>query len=593
MINIAFCFDKNVIDYIKVSILSLLSNKNKDTHYNIIGICSSDAYGYVNELRRLVCARDAYSCIDIKETSEVVKDAYEIRNITSATYYRFDLAEFFPDVDKVIYLDADTFINGDLSELWNRDIGENYVCGVRADVNLYNSWENKLANYEYWKELEDWRGNYINAGVMIMNLQLIRKNQLAKLWKSKVSYPYFYQDQDIINITCKPSIGILPMKYNSMTFYTEDDYSNLVYQNVYNKKEVEVARNTPVIVHYAGKKPWSDLDTKCGYFWWNFVMGDLYLKEIFQEKYYALSNVDLSIIIPVYNSSKYLRPCLDSIVSQDSETYEIICIDDGSEDNSLEILSEYNEKFHNYKIIQQEHSGLSIARNQGIKVARGEYVYFVDSDDIVCDDFIEKALTRVKRENLDVLMFSFDNFADDIDTYQMYEERILRRKRTKEPKEILSGIEMMRFLLEENEYYPMVWIQMTRRKVLIDNFLLFYKGIVFEDVLYTFRLLWYSERVRSLINVGYKKRIHKESICGKPESLHNVDSLWKNYKKLISLCEQFNQDDDNYEYVAKTMIQKSINQLMLHFSRLSNADRSMFLNGLSRWDRIRFELLSK
>lgn len=61
----------------------------------------------------------------------------------------------------------------------------------------------------------------------------------------------------------------------------------------------------------------------------------------------------------------------------------------------------------------------------------------------------------------------------------------------------------------------------------------------------------------------------------------------------ISLCEQFNQDDDNYEYVAKTMIQKSINQLMLHFSRLSNADRSMFLNGLSRWDRIRFELLSK
>lgn len=326
MINIAFCFDKNVIDYIKVSILSLLSNKNKDTHYNIIGICSSDAYGYVNELRRLVCARDAYSCIDIKETSEVVKDAYEIRNITSATYYRFDLAEFFPDVDKVIYLDADTFINGDLSELWNRDIGENYVCGVRADVNLYNSWENKLANYEYWKELEDWRGNYINAGVMIMNLQLIRKNQLAKLWKSKVSYPYFYQDQDIINITCKPSIGILPMKYNSMTFYTEDDYSNLVYQNVYNKKEVEVARNTPVIVHYAGKKPWSDLDTKCGYFWWNFVMGDLYLKEIFQEKYYALSNVDLSIIIPVYNSSKYLRPCLDSIVSQDSETYEIICM---------------------------------------------------------------------------------------------------------------------------------------------------------------------------------------------------------------------------------------------------------------------------
>lgn len=303
--------------------------------------------------------------------------------------------------------------------------------------------------------------------------------------------------------------------------------------------------------------------------------------------------MELSIIIPVYNSSKFLRECLDSILKQDSYEYEIICVDDGSEDNSLDILHEYEKLFYNYKIIKQEHRGLATARNNGIKVSCGEYIYFVDSDDIAGDNFINNALIRAKNEKLDVLMFSFENFATDIVTYRKYEERILKTKRTEAPDIILSGIEMMKYLFERNEYYPMVWIQIAKRSLLLDNQIMFYEGFVFEDMLYTFRLLWHSKRVRSITDVGYKKRIHEESICGRPENIHNVESLWHNYKKLIAVCEQINQDDDNYEYVAKTMINRSINQLMLHFNRLSDAEKSMFINGLSRWDKIKFELLSK
>lgn len=303
--------------------------------------------------------------------------------------------------------------------------------------------------------------------------------------------------------------------------------------------------------------------------------------------------IELSIVIPVYNSSNFLRECLDSILKQDSYEYEIICVDDGSEDNSLNILYEYEELFYNYKIIKQEHRGLAAARNHGIKVSCGEYIYFVDSDDIVGENFINNALMRAKNEKLDVLMFSFENFATDIDTYRKYEERILKIKRTEAPDIILSGIKMMKYLLERNEYYPMVWIQITKRSLLLDNQIMFYEGFVFEDMLYTFRLLWHSKRVRSIIDAGYKKRIHEESICGRSENIHNVESLWHNYKKLIVLCEQFNQDDDNYEYVAKTMIHRSINQLMLHFNRLIVADRVTFINGLSRCDKIKFALLLK
>ena len=175
--------------------------------------------------------------------------------------------------------------------------------------------------------------------------------------------------------------------------------------------------------------------------------------------------MELSIIIPVYNSSKFLRECLDSILKQDSYEYEIICVDDGSEDNSLDILHEYEKLFYNYKIIKQEHRGLAAARNNGIKVSCGEYIYFVDSDDIVGDNFINNALMRAKNEKLDVLMFSFENFATDNVTYRKYEERILKIKRTEAPDIILSGIKMMKYLFERNEYYPMVWIQIAKRSL--------------------------------------------------------------------------------------------------------------------------------
>ena len=188
-------------------------------------------------------------------------------------------------------------------------------------------------------------------------------------------------------------------------------------------------------------------------------------------------------------------------------------------------------------------------------------------------------------------MFSFENFADDFETYKKYEERIKRKKRSVVPETILSGIRMMKYQLDVDEYYPMVWIQLTKRKLLVDNFLIFYKGIVFEDVLYTFRLLWYAERVRTLVDVGYKKRIHNESICGKPENIHNVNSLWKNYKKMLVLCKHLNQDEDDYEYIVMTMIKKTIVQLLLHFERLTDEDKEDFIGGLSKWDRIRFKLL--
>ena len=93
--------------------------------------------------------------------------------------------------------------------------------------------------------------------------------------------------------------------------------------------------------------------------------------------------VAFSVIIPVYNDEIYIKECLDSLKKQTFKNFEIICINDGSTDETQRVLETYALKFPKYKIINQENKGLSIARNNGLKEAVGEYIYFVDSDDVL------------------------------------------------------------------------------------------------------------------------------------------------------------------------------------------------------------------
>ncbi|MBR6411952.1 MAG: glycosyltransferase [Alphaproteobacteria bacterium] len=114
----------------------------------------------------------------------------------------------------------------------------------------------------------------------------------------------------------------------------------------------------------------------------------------------------ISIIIPVYNVEKYLPKCLDSLIHQTLQEIEIICINDGSRDRSLEILKEYAAKDNRIKIINQKNSGVGLARNVGIEKATGEYIGFIDSDDYVSDDYYEKLYKAALKNNSDIAMTS-------------------------------------------------------------------------------------------------------------------------------------------------------------------------------------------
>ena len=110
-------------------------------------------------------------------------------------------------------------------------------------------------------------------------------------------------------------------------------------------------------------------------------------------------SVKVSVILPVYNASDYLHQCMDSIVGQTLKDIEIICVDDGSTDNSLDILKEYEQKDKRVKVIQQKNAGAGAARNNGLSIATGEYLSFLDSDDFFEPDMLEKAYEKAKEEN--------------------------------------------------------------------------------------------------------------------------------------------------------------------------------------------------
>lgn len=122
---------------------------------------------------------------------------------------------------------------------------------------------------------------------------------------------------------------------------------------------------------------------------------------------------NISIIIPVYNTSKYLRRCLDSVMNQTYNDFEALLIDDGSTDSSFQICQEYVAKDHRFKVYYEKNSGLSAARNYGIMLAQSNYLAFIDSDDFVSKDYLETLWNQIQKYHSDIAICSYYQITDN------------------------------------------------------------------------------------------------------------------------------------------------------------------------------------
>lgn len=201
--------------------------------------------------------------------------------------------------------------------------------------------------------------------------------------------------------------------------------------------------------------------------------------------------IKVSVILPVYNVEPYLRQCMDSIVGQTLEEIEIICIDDGSSDNSLNILKEYQQKDSRVRVIEQQNAGAGAARNAGMRVASGQYLSFLDSDDFFEPDMLEKAYACAEHYTADFIVFHSDQFHMDKQEY-VDVPWVLRKQ------EIPPYMPFSHRQLTDNVFKVFVgwaWDKLYRRSFVEAHHLQFQEQRTSNDLLFVFSALVLAKKI--------------------------------------------------------------------------------------------------
>ena len=209
----------------------------------------------------------------------------------------------------------------------------------------------------------------------------------------------------------------------------------------------------------------------------------------------------ISIILPVYNTSIYLEECLNSIYNQSFKNYELICIDDGSSDNSYEILKKYEKIITNCKVIYQDNQGVANARNVGLKNVKGDYIIFIDSDDYIEYNYLEKLYNESCNTGSDVVICNFYRYYDN---YKLKLPVVLKKRSG-----IYSNQDILKSLIPDNLIHSYLWNKLWKKE-LFDN--IEFPDIKYEDISIMCNLFYKAKKISIISDTIYYYRIRKTSI---------------------------------------------------------------------------------
>lgn len=233
----------------------------------------------------------------------------------------------------------------------------------------------------------------------------------------------------------------------------------------------------------------------------------------------------ISVIIPIYNVEKYLKRCLDSLLEQTFTDFEAICVNDGSADKSLHILKEYAKKDTRIKIVTQSNQGLSMARNNGLKIAQGNYIYFLDSDDAIHPQLLQIAHTFAIKHNADMVCFGYKKSDGIKYAPQNINIEKLQYKITDKPLNL--ALSNSKFRIPFN-----VWTKFYKKEILNDiNFI---KGILYEDYPHTYAILAKSPKTVLIDAQLYFYTLNKNSISHQKITVKQIESFNKGVEFVIN-----------------------------------------------------------
>lgn len=235
----------------------------------------------------------------------------------------------------------------------------------------------------------------------------------------------------------------------------------------------------------------------------------------------------ISIIVPVYNVEQYLEKCITTIINQTYKNLEIILVDDGSKDSSGKICDDFSKKDNRIKVIHKTNGGLSDARNHGLRIAKGDYIGFVDSDDYIAEDMFETLYNLMENNNSDISIVSF---------YEMYNNKLIGVRDSKKL-ENFDKLEAIKELLIDTKIQSYAWNKLFKKE-LFEN-LEFPTGKNFEDIATTLLLFEKANKVTLFEDPKYYYLRRDNSIVGVRNSKTYTDYLEVIYDKYMYLKDKY------------------------------------------------------
>ena len=230
----------------------------------------------------------------------------------------------------------------------------------------------------------------------------------------------------------------------------------------------------------------------------------------------------VSVIIPVYNTEEYIGETLNSIINQTLKDIEIIVINDGSTDNSLHIINEYAQRDSRITVFTQANQGQSIARNFGILKACGDYLYFMDSDDLLDECTLELCFHKCETENLDFVIFNGETIKNPSSNIKLTYNHCTNY----DDNTLSDGLSILTKQLVNKIFTPSPCLSFIKANYLRTNNLKFYPNIIHEDQLFTFNLYLKAKRISSIHRPLFKRRIRNNSTMTQRFSLKNMDGYF-------------------------------------------------------------------
>lgn len=262
----------------------------------------------------------------------------------------------------------------------------------------------------------------------------------------------------------------------------------------------------------------------------------------------------LSVVVLVYNTEYYLDDCLDSLINQTLDDIEIICVNDESTDNSLNILKQYARKYDNIKIIDQKNQGGAIAGNNGLKFAKGEYIAIIDSDDIVVEDAYEKLYKKAKKTDSDIVAGKPVKYVNQYQRQIAFKNNIWDEERT--------------FTVDEFKeiYYDVFyWNKIYRRKLVEEHDIYMIPGKIYADVPLVYRAYSFADKMSIIPDVVYywRRRAQEDIIKGNSDtsvskSLLDIPNMKDRLSTYYYVKDYFIEAglEKYFNYVIKTYVER-------------------------------------